>query len=78
MEYRIGNPTRNVLETLTTLEKGKHAFFFWIRYPAIIGLLEVEDHLVVEDDLYGGTNSYIQKCSSKQGMKCIFIDMTDV
>ncbi|KYN44662.1 Putative cystathionine gamma-lyase 2 [Trachymyrmex septentrionalis] len=79
---RISNPTRNVLETcLATLEKGKHAFCFSSglgTLTAIIGLLEVGDHLVVGDDLYGGTNSYIQKCSSKQGMKCTFVDMTNV
>ena len=34
--------------------------------------------MIVGDDLYGGTNRYIQKCSSKQGIRYTFVDMTDV
>ncbi|KYM93828.1 PREDICTED: putative cystathionine gamma-lyase 2 [Cyphomyrmex costatus] len=79
---RSGNPTRNVLETcLAALENGKHAFCFSSglgALTAITGLLEAGDHLVVGDDLYGGTNRYIQKCSSKQGVKYTFVDMTDI
>ncbi|KYQ47090.1 Cystathionine gamma-lyase [Trachymyrmex zeteki] len=79
---RICNPTRNVLEIcLAALENGKHAFCFSSELgtlTAIIGLLEAGDHLIVEDDLYGGTNSYIQNCSSKQGVQHTFVDMTDV
>ncbi|KYN10717.1 PREDICTED: putative cystathionine gamma-lyase 2 [Trachymyrmex cornetzi] len=79
---RSGNPTRDVLETcLAALENAKHAFCFSSglgTLTAIIGLLEAGDHLVVGDDLYGGTNIYIQKCSSKQGVKYTFVDMTDV
>jgi len=40
--------------------------------------LEAGDHMIVGDDLYGGTNRYIQKCSSKQGIRYTFVDMTDV
>ncbi|KAG5347542.1 CGL lyase, partial [Acromyrmex charruanus] len=79
---RSGNPTRNVLETcLAALENGKHAFCFSSglgTLTAIAGLLEAGDHMIVGDDLYGGTNRYIQKCSSKQGIKYTFVDMTDV
>ncbi|XP_018315202.1 putative cystathionine gamma-lyase 2 [Mycetomoellerius zeteki] len=79
---RSGNPTRNVLETcLAALENAKHAFCFSSglgTLTAIAGLLEAGDHLIVGDDLYGGTNRYIQKCSSKQGVQHTFVDMTDV
>ncbi|KYM81858.1 Cystathionine gamma-lyase [Atta colombica] len=79
---RSGNPTRNVLETcLAALEKGKHAFCFSSglgTLTAITGLLKAGDHLIVGDDLYGGTNSHIRKCSSRQGMTYNFVDITDI
>ncbi|KYM93826.1 PREDICTED: putative cystathionine gamma-lyase 2 [Cyphomyrmex costatus] len=82
-EYgRCGNPTRDVLETcLAALENGNHALCFSSglgTLTAITGLLETGNHLVVGDDLYGGTINYIQKCSSKQGVTYTFVDMTDV
>lgn len=45
---------------------------------AITSLLQAGDHLVIGDDLYGGTNRYVQKCMSKQGMKYTFVDMTNI
>ncbi|XP_018315201.1 putative cystathionine gamma-lyase 2 [Mycetomoellerius zeteki] len=79
---RSGNPTRNVLETcLAALENGKHAFCFSSglgTLTAITGLLKAGDHLIVGDDLYGGTNNYIRKCSSRQSMTYTFVDMTDI
>jgi len=63
------------------LEKGKHGFCFSSGLgatTAITALLEAGDHFVVGDDLYGGTNRYIQKCLSKQGVKYTFVDMTNV
>ncbi|XP_077266332.1 cystathionine gamma-lyase isoform X1 [Temnothorax americanus] len=80
-EYgRSGNPTRNVLEAcLAALENGKHGFCFSSGLGAttvVVSLLEAGDHLVVGDDLYGGTNRYIQKCS--KGIKYTFIDTTNV
>ncbi|XP_018374927.1 PREDICTED: cystathionine gamma-lyase-like [Trachymyrmex cornetzi] len=78
---RSGNPTRNVLETcLAALENGKHAFCFSSglgTLTAITGLLKAGDHLIVGDELYGGTNNHIRKCSSRQGMTSTFVDMTD-
>ncbi|XP_018368868.1 PREDICTED: probable cystathionine gamma-synthase, partial [Trachymyrmex cornetzi] len=41
-------------------------------------LLKAGDHLIVGDELYGGTNSHIRKCSSRQGMTSTFVDMTDI
>ncbi|KAG5327642.1 CGL lyase, partial [Pseudoatta argentina] len=79
---RSGNPTRNVLETcLAALEKGKHAFCFSSglgTLTAITGLLKSGDHLIVGDELYGGTNHHIRKCSSRQGITHTFVDMTDI
>ncbi|XP_012527021.1 putative cystathionine gamma-lyase 2 [Monomorium pharaonis] len=79
---RSGNPTRNVLETcLAALENGKHGICYSSglgALTAITSLMEAGDHIVAGDDLYGGTNRYIQKCLSKQGIKYTFVDMTDV
>ncbi|EGI65571.1 PREDICTED: cystathionine gamma-lyase-like [Acromyrmex echinatior] len=79
---RSGNPTRNVLETcLAALEKGKHAFCFSSglgTLTAITGLLKAGDHLIVGDELYGGTNNHIRKCSSRQGITHTFVDTIDI
>ncbi|KAL6257659.1 hypothetical protein P5V15_011237 [Pogonomyrmex californicus] len=79
---RSGNPTRNVLETcLAALEGGKHGLCFSSGLgttTAITSLMKAGDHLIAGDDLYGGTNRYIQKCLSNQGVKSTFVDMTDV
>ncbi|XP_015586441.1 cystathionine gamma-lyase isoform X2 [Cephus cinctus] len=81
-EYgRSGNPTRNVLEScLAALEGGKHAFAFASGLGAttgIISLLQSGDHLVCGNDIYGGTNRFFQKCSSKQGIKVTFVNASD-
>ncbi|XP_070523180.1 putative cystathionine gamma-lyase 2 isoform X2 [Cardiocondyla obscurior] len=79
---RGGNPTRDVLETcLAALENGKHGFCYSSGLgatTAISALLQAGDHFVAGDDLYGGTNRYIQNCMSKQGIKYTFVDMTNV
>jgi len=40
--------------------------------------LQKGDHLVAGDDLYGGTNRYIQKCLSNHGVTYSFVDVTKV
>ncbi|XP_011865637.1 PREDICTED: cystathionine gamma-lyase [Vollenhovia emeryi] len=81
-EYgRSGNPSRNVLEKcLAALENGKHGLCFASGLgatTAITALLKTGDHLLLGDDLYGGTNRYVQKCLSQQGIKYTFTDMTE-
>ena len=66
---------------MAALEKGKYAFCFSSglgTLTAITGLLKAGEHLIVGDDLYGGTNSHIRKCCTRQGMTYTFIDMTDI
>lgn len=79
---RSGNPIRNVLETcLAALDDGKHGFAFSSGLgttTAITALLQAGDHLVAGDDLYGGTNRYIQKCLKNHGVTYSFIDITKV
>ncbi|CAL1682197.1 unnamed protein product [Lasius platythorax] len=82
-EYgRSNNPTRNVLETcLAALEDGKHGLTFASGLgatTAITALLQTGDHLVACDDLYGGTNRFIKKCLSNQGITYSFVDMAKV
>lgn len=71
-----------MLETcLATLEDGKHGITFSSGLGAttvITSLLQAGDHLVAGDDLYGGTNRYIQKCLSNHGVTYSFVDMDKI
>ncbi|XP_051163000.1 cystathionine gamma-lyase [Leptopilina boulardi] len=76
-EYgRSGNPTRNVLEScLAAVENGKHGLVFSSGLGALTALtamLEPGDHLICGDDVYGGTNRFLQKCI--MGIKVTFVD----
>jgi cystathionine beta-lyase/cystathionine gamma-synthase len=80
---RSGNPTRTVLEgVLADLEGGKHGFCFASGLGALItlclGLFKPGDHLVVGDDVYGGTYRFLTKVYTKYGIEVDFIDMTDL
>ncbi|KOC63060.1 Cystathionine gamma-lyase [Habropoda laboriosa] len=79
---RSGNPTRTVLETcLAALDNGKHGFAFASGLGAtttLTSLLNVGDHIISGDDIYGGTNRYFQKCLSITNIPVTFVDMTDV
>ncbi len=82
-EYsRSGNPTRTVLErVLADLEGGKHGFAFASGSAAlttlIMTLLAPGDHIVVGDDVYGGTFRFLTKVIARFGVTADFIDMTD-
>lgn len=82
-EYsRSGNPTRTVLEqVLADLEGGKHGFAFASGSAAlttlIMALLSPGDHIVVGDDVYGGTFRFLTKVISRFGVTADFVDMTD-
>lgn len=82
-EYsRSGNPTRTVLEgVLADLEGGAHGFAFASGSAAlttlIMALLAPGDHIVVGDDVYGGTFRFLTKVISKFGVTADFVDMTD-
>ncbi|QLK86919.1 cystathionine beta-lyase MetC [Staphylococcus sp. 17KM0847] len=56
---RSGNPNRELLETkLAQLENGKHGFAFNSGIAAITAVfltLEAGDHVILPDDVYGGT-----------------------
>ncbi|KAK4319700.1 hypothetical protein Pmani_009358 [Petrolisthes manimaculis] len=81
-EYsRSGNPTRSCLEKgLATIENAKFGLAFASGLAAtttITHLLSTGDHIVVMDDLYGGTNRYFRRVASRMGYEIDFVDASD-
>nr|MBX2860832.1 aminotransferase class I/II-fold pyridoxal phosphate-dependent enzyme [Vampirovibrio sp.] len=80
---RSGNPTRTVLEgVLAELEEGAHGFCFASGVGALttlcMALFKPGDHLVVGDDVYGGTYRFLTKVFQNYGIDISFVDMTDL
>ena len=81
-EYsRTRNPTRDALQgCLAALEKGKHALAFasgLAATDAVFHLLSAGDHLVLSDDLYGGTFRLADKVFKRHGLEQTFVDVAD-
>lgn len=78
---RCSNPTRSALEReIAVLEGGKYGFAFSSGLGAInavFSLLQRGDHVIVSDDLYGGTYRLITRIYEKYGIDFEFTDMTD-
>jgi len=76
---RIANPTRKVLEdTIARLEGGKAGFAFATGMAAeatVIHLLKSGDHVIADDDIYGGTYRLFQKVMCDFGLECTFLRM---
>ncbi|GIO23470.1 bifunctional cystathionine gamma-lyase/homocysteine desulfhydrase [Oceanobacillus sp. J11TS1] len=82
-EYaRTGNPTREALETLIAdLEKGKRGFAFasgMAAIAAVMDLFQAGDHILVTDDVYGGTYRYMTKILNNRNIDVTFIDSSDL
>ena len=82
-EYsRTRNPTRDALQgCLAALEGGKHALAFasgLAASDAVFHLLSAGDHLVLSDDLYGGTYRLADKVFKRMGIEQSYIDVTDL
>ena len=80
-EYaRTGNPTRKMLEEcLAQLEGGSHALAFGSGCAAMTTLfltLRPGDHLIVGDDVYGGTFRILDKVLSPLGIETTWLDLT--
>ncbi|WP_226585540.1 cystathionine beta-lyase [Halobacillus litoralis] len=79
---RSGNPTRHALEeTIAGLESGTHGFAFASGMAAIstaFMLLSKGDHVVITQDVYGGTFRMIHDVLYKFGIDHTFVDMTDL
>ena len=78
---RAGNPTRDALEgCFAALEGAKHAVAFGSGCAAtttILLSLKSGDHVVVGDDLYGGTFRIFDKVVKQFGVSATFLDMSD-
>jgi cystathionine gamma-synthase len=77
---RQTNPTRDHLEKIiASLENGKHALAFSSGMAAITGVMELfkpGDHLIVEEDLYGGSIRLFQQINEKNGMEFTRLDIS--
>src|SRR5689334_9303997 len=81
-EYsRTGNPTRTALEQcVASLEEGKYGLAFASGMAAettITYLFSPGDHLLVANDVYGGTYRLFERVLAEYGLKFDYIDMSD-
>ncbi|MBK2126359.1 trans-sulfuration enzyme family protein [Fangia hongkongensis] len=78
---RSGNPTRSVLEKqLAILENGHYGFAFNSGLSAIyatLQLLSAKDHLIIGDDVYGGTYRLVDKIIKRFDIEVSQVDLTD-
>ena len=76
---RGGNPTRTALEAaLAALERAKHGISFasgLAAVHAIAQLLNPGDHVLVCDDVYGGTGRLFRRLFAKYAIDFEFVDM---
>ncbi|USK84170.1 bifunctional cystathionine gamma-lyase/homocysteine desulfhydrase [Peribacillus asahii] len=82
-EYsRTGNPTRHALETfIAELEEGKRGFAFgsgMAAMTAVLMLFNQGDHILVTDDVYGGSFRVITKVLHRFGLSATFINTSDL
>lgn len=79
---RSGNPTRQVLENyIALLEGGVQGFAYASGMAAISStfmILSAGDHIIVTEDVYGGTYRLLTSILNRMGMECTFVDMTDL
>lgn len=78
---RSGNPTRQALEDyIAVLEGGVKGFAFASGMAAIsttFMLFSAGDHLIVTEDVYGGTYRLLSTVLSRMNIETTFVDMTD-
>ncbi|MEW6702887.1 MAG: cystathionine gamma-synthase [Bacteroidota bacterium] len=82
-EYgRTHNLTRQALETnIATLEKGRYGIAFssgMSAVQAILGLVKSGDHLVVSDNVYGGTYRLMELIMKEYGLQFSWVDTSDI
>nr|WP_269467436.1 bifunctional cystathionine gamma-lyase/homocysteine desulfhydrase [Anoxybacter fermentans] len=82
-EYsRTGNPTREALERLIAdLEEGVAGFAFssgMAAMSSVIMLFKSGDHLIVSDNVYGGTFRVIDKIFVNLGIEYTLVDTTNL
>lgn len=79
---RLQNPTRQELErTMAILEGGKEAFAFSSGQAAnmsVFGLLKKGDHVILSDDIYGGTYRICEDIFKNIGCEFSYVDLSDI
>ena len=79
---RSGNPTRQALEEgIARLDGGARGFAFASGMAAIANLLLLfkrGDHLIVTEDLYGGTYRLFEKIFSQYDLSFTYVDTSDM
>jgi len=77
---RSGNPTRAALETcLAALEGGRFGLAYASGMAAVAGTMQAVsagDHVVVADDLYGGSYRLFSKVLPRYGVRFSYVDAT--
>ncbi|MEN8701091.1 bifunctional cystathionine gamma-lyase/homocysteine desulfhydrase [Bacillus infantis] len=82
-EYsRTGNPTRHALEELIKdLEGGEAGFAFgsgMAAITAVMMLFSSGDHVIMTDDVYGGTYRVMSKVLNRFGIESSFVDTSNL
>ena len=82
-EYsRVSAPTRNQLESLlANLEGGKYGYAFssgMATTTSVFTIFETGDHIILGQDIYGGTYRILNDVYSKFGVESTFVDTTDL
>lgn len=79
---RSGNPTRDALEkTIAELEGGTRGLAFASGIAAVSAsfmLLSAGDHVVITEDVYGGTYRFVSKVLPRFGITYSFVDFTNL
>lgn len=79
---RSGNPTRKVLEdVIAQLEGGTNGYAFSSGMAAITSALMIfsaGDHLIVTEDVYGGTYRLLTTVLNRMQIETTFVDMTNL
>ncbi|PLR87680.1 bifunctional cystathionine gamma-lyase/homocysteine desulfhydrase [Bacillus sp. V33-4] len=82
-EYsRTGNPTRHALEELIKDLEGGHAGFAFgsgmAAITAVMMLFNSGDHVLLTDDVYGGTYRVMSKVLNRFGIDSTFVDTSNL
>lgn len=79
---RSGNPTRRALEEqLASLENGYRSFAFssgMAAIHAVLAIFKTGDHLIVGDQIYGGTFRLLHQFFSRWGLEITAVDTRDL
>lgn len=79
---RLENPTRMELErTMALLEGGEYGFAFSSGQAAnlaVFSLLKPGDHIILSDDIYGGTFRLVNEVIKTNGIEADFVDMSEL